>query len=389
MKRPSSMVLFLTICSFTKADGGESAYDEGSAIASVLPPKLKARLLERREAVRRLVKGRADVELQGNPLSEHEFNRVLARGADFGGGRTAAYLPAAHRYDGRFFLALGAKLAESRHHVLFLSGLYGLLRPSEPIQLYSCPLSVQVAELWNSDSLLTELLCEYMRGGGVAKVFDLTGVDAYRRLIDWPKIADSGVEVLHCFSASAAGDSALPFFGKLLASGLLDLSEADLVGVRTETEMGSVRFRSLPRPAPGYPKEVAEILSARQEEDLLLPLPPESLGEYVRGGNPILREATDAGDGKAGKREWRFTATTKFVKDLNRLPDLVDLVFKAVGEIRQHPTSPRGNTVKPLTRDLKGMWRYRIGDYRLVYRPDDERRVVHLRSVSNRKDVYE
>ena len=52
MKRSSSMVLFLTICSFTKARGGEPAYDEKSAITSVLSPESKDRLLGRREAVR-------------------------------------------------------------------------------------------------------------------------------------------------------------------------------------------------------------------------------------------------------------------------------------------------------------------------------------------------
>ena len=90
MKRSSSMVLFLTICSFTKARGGEPAYDEKSAITSVLSPESKDRLLGRREAVRQIVTGQADLELQGNPLSEHDFNRTLARGVDFGGRHTAA-----------------------------------------------------------------------------------------------------------------------------------------------------------------------------------------------------------------------------------------------------------------------------------------------------------
>ena len=94
--------------------------------------------------MRQIVRSKADLELQGNLLSEHNFNRALNKGTDFGGHHTADYLPAVHRYDGRFFLALGTdgrkNLDGSRHHTLFLSGLYGLLCPSEPIQLYSCPL---------------------------------------------------------------------------------------------------------------------------------------------------------------------------------------------------------------------------------------------------------
>ena len=392
MKRSSSMVLFLTICSFTKARGGEPAYDEKSAITSVLSPESKDRLLGRREAVRQIVTGQADLELQGNPLSEHVFNRTLAKGVDFGGHHTAAYLPAVHRYDGRFFLALGTdgreNLAGSRHHTLFLSGLYGLLCPSEPIQIYSCPLSAQVAERWNSDSLLTELLCEYMRRYRVAKIFDLTGVDAYPRLIDWPQVAETEAEVLHCFSTSAAGDSALPYFGRLLASDLLDLSEDELVGVQTETEMGGVRFMASPRPPIGYPEEVAAILSARQETNILQALPSESLSEYIRGGNPASSRS-DGGDGGGREREWRFKATSEFIRNVRQRLDLFERVLQAIEEIRQHPTSPRGNTIKRLTRDLKGMWRYRIGDFRLVYEPDDDRRVVCLLSISHRKDVYE
>ena len=89
VKRSRSKVLFLTICSFTKARDGERAYDEKAAITSVLSSELKARLLERREAVRQLVTNRADLELQGNLLSEHDFNRALVKGTDFGGLDTA------------------------------------------------------------------------------------------------------------------------------------------------------------------------------------------------------------------------------------------------------------------------------------------------------------
>ena len=288
-----------------------------------------------------------------------------------------------------FFLALGTdgreNLAGSRHHTLFLSGLYGLLCPSEPIQIYSCPLSAQVAERWNSDSLLTELLCEYMRRYRVAKIFDLTGVDAYRRLIDWPQVAETGAEVLHCFSTSAAGDSALPYFGKLLASDLLDLSEDELVGVQPETEVGNVRFESLIQ----YPEEeLAAIHYAMRENKILQPLPSKFLSEYIRGGNPASSRS-DGGDGGGREREWRFTAASKFIKDVKQRLGLFDQVLQAIEEIRQHPTSPRGNTIKRLTRDLEGMWRYRIGDFRLVYEPDDDRRVVCLLSISHRKGVYE
>ena len=378
------MVLFLTICSFTKVRGGKPAYDEQSAITSVLSPESKDRLLGRREAVRQIVRSKADLELQGNLLSEHNFNRALNKGTDFGGHHTADYLPAVHRYDGRFFLALGTdgrkNLAGSRHHTLFLSGLYGLLCPSEPIQLYSCPLRDQVAERWNSDSLLTELLCEYMRNCGVAKIFDLTGVDAYRRLIDWPQVAETGAEVLHCFSTSAAGDSALPYFGKLLASDLLALSEDELLGVQPETERGSIRFRSLPQPSPGDPVE-AVVRRARQEEGILQPLPLASLGEALRGGNPVSLPSDD-GSG----REWSVKIGSDIYRQVRRGRDLFDRTIRAVVEICRDPLSPRGDTIKPLEHNLQGLWEYRTGGFRLIYEPDRNRRIVLLIKIESRGD---
>lgn len=384
-----SMVFFLTTCSLNKAEGGAPGYDEGAAIASLLSPVLRERFLERREAVRQLVKNDARLTWQGVPLSKLYFNAGLARGPDFGGRATPVYLPAIHRYDGRFLQAVGPEgrrhLTESIHHTLFLSGLYGLVRPLEPVQLYSCPLSHQVAERWAADGLLTDVLCDYLERCGLAKVFDLTAIDAYRRLVDWDRVRQR-VEVLHCFDAMGAGDDALISFGKVLASDLLNRSEDALVGVRPETMAGRVGFMSSARPPSGYPNEVEAILSAPGEAELLQALPLESMPEYLRGGNP---NPTGSENGDGNRKVWRFKATSKFIKDVKVRVNLFDPMLKALEEIRQRPTLARGNTVKPLTRELKGKWRYRIGDHRLVYEPDSERRIVVLLSVSHRKDVYE
>ena len=374
------MVLFLATCSFNKAADGSPGYDEEAAITSTLSPNLKKRLLERREAVRQLVKNDKRLHTQGLPLSQHEFNSDLTEGPDFGGRRTAIYLPAICRYKGRFLLAAGPegrkKLTESSHQTLFVSGLYGLVRPSEPIQLYGCPLSHQVAERWTSDGLLTDVLCDYLERVEVAKVFDLTAIDAYRRLIDWDRVRPR-VEVLHCFDATGAGDDALISLGEFLGSDLLNRSEDDLVGVPPGTKVGNIGFMSLNRPPSGYPNETEAILAAGNEAEILQDLPPEpeAMREYLRGGNP--------------EPAWRLKATSKFIKDMKARVDLFDPMFEALEAIRQRPTTAHGNTVKPLTRELKGKWRYRIGDHRLVYEPNGERHVVTLLSISHRKDVYD
>jgi hypothetical protein len=41
-------------------------------------------------------------------------------------------------------------------------------------------------------------------------------------------------------------------------------------------------------------------------------------------------------------------------------------ILEALVEITKNPTEVRGDTVKPLTGDLKGFWRYRVGDYRIA-----------------------
>ena len=43
---------------------------------------------------------------------------------------------------------------------------------------------------------------------------------------------------------------------------------------------------------------------------------------------------------------------------------------------------------KALQGDPPGRWRYRVGDYRLVCRIDDENRIVRVLAVGHRREVY-
>jgi mRNA interferase RelE/StbE len=44
---------------------------------------------------------------------------------------------------------------------------------------------------------------------------------------------------------------------------------------------------------------------------------------------------------------------------------------------------------KPLRHSLKGRWRLRVGDWRVVYLVDLPRRVVTITAIRHRKDIYE
>lgn len=61
----------------------------------------------------------------------------------------------------------------------------------------------------------------------------------------------------------------------------------------------------------------------------------------------------------------------------------------AILKICKDPLSIRGNTVKPLKRELKGYWRYRFDSNRLIYFPNEKRRIVHLLDVGPRGSIYE
>ncbi|MBR0139813.1 MAG: type II toxin-antitoxin system RelE/ParE family toxin [Firmicutes bacterium] len=43
---------------------------------------------------------------------------------------------------------------------------------------------------------------------------------------------------------------------------------------------------------------------------------------------------------------------------------------------------------RALTADLAGLWRYRIGDYRLICKIEDDILVILALSVGHRRDVY-
>jgi mRNA interferase RelE/StbE len=43
---------------------------------------------------------------------------------------------------------------------------------------------------------------------------------------------------------------------------------------------------------------------------------------------------------------------------------------------------------KPLVGDKAGLWRYRIGEYRVVCRIEDDRLIVVVVRVAHRKEVY-
>lgn len=62
----------------------------------------------------------------------------------------------------------------------------------------------------------------------------------------------------------------------------------------------------------------------------------------------------------------------------------LDRCFEALRtDPRRHPN------IRPLKGRLSGCYRYRVGDYRVVYRIGDEERRVTVLVIAHRSDVYE
>ncbi|MFT3847576.1 MAG: type II toxin-antitoxin system RelE/ParE family toxin [Propionivibrio sp.] len=133
----------------------------------------------------------------------------------------------------------------------------------------------------------------------------------------------------------------------------------------------------------GWPNEIDHAFERLQSEDVGFHAYAEEKAEafrkaYAEGIRFSLRAP-----------DWRFALSDDFIKSIERIDKkLQGRVLEAITRIAQSPTTVVGDTMKPLTADLKGLWRYRVGDYRLVYAPDTEAKHITLLSFETRGDVY-
>ena len=142
---------------------------------------------------------------------------------------------------------------------------------------------------------------------------------------------------------------------------------------------------SMATPA-GFPEEFAPLIAAQHERHIWQPQHlGEDVREIVRGGNPDRSPSMERRDGG----RWEFTLAKEFRRDLKQRSHLFEQSIAALMEVCDSPMSARSNTVKPLRNELRGMWRYRMGDLRLIYQPDKDRRVVHFLGLKPRADAYE
>ena len=88
--------------------------------------------------------------------------------------------------------------------------------------------------------------------------------------------------------------------------------------------------------------------------------------------------------------QWYIGLTGEFNKAISKIDKkLQGRILEAITDIVNDPLSQIGNTLKPLRGNKKGLWRYRIGNYRLIYQPDQISKHVLLLTVLPRGSAYE
>ena len=87
--------------------------------------------------------------------------------------------------------------------------------------------------------------------------------------------------------------------------------------------------------------------------------------------------------------DWRIELDPEALGELSRLdPSIQRRVIGYLRECIGKPEDPR-RSGRALRGNLQNLWRYRIGDFRLICDIRDDRGVVVVLGVGHRKDVYE
>lgn len=85
---------------------------------------------------------------------------------------------------------------------------------------------------------------------------------------------------------------------------------------------------------------------------------------------------------------WKVEFEKSAIRDLDRLDaDIARRIIVFLHDrvaVLDHPTS----LAQPLAGPLKGIWRWRVGDYRILGRIEGERLVIKVVEIGHRREVY-
>jgi mRNA interferase RelE/StbE len=85
---------------------------------------------------------------------------------------------------------------------------------------------------------------------------------------------------------------------------------------------------------------------------------------------------------------WRIDITRTAEKQITKLDPPPRDRFNSFCETGWHRRKNPRQWGKPLRGEKLGLWRYRVGDYRLICHLEDEKVTVLVLEVGHRKDIY-
>jgi hypothetical protein len=246
-------ILILVTCSNHKLRSGEVRnYDSASSIQTFLSPDTCKNFYNKRYFAYSQIHNQKLLR-DGKTLDKFPLNENLVCGPDIhlNAKEFGKYLPAVQRYEGRFFTELGnpdQKLAlfdNARLHLIIISGLYGLLLPSEKIQSYSFNIndSDSVRKSWTEGDFLTKTIIEYKRKNNISLVIEMIGDDSYKELINWNLLSNEMKgNVLHAYSKQYSAPDILIPLGDAAKILLTLFSESDFYEDTTITTSNDIIY---------------------------------------------------------------------------------------------------------------------------------------------------
>ncbi|MEO9886910.1 MAG: type II toxin-antitoxin system RelE/ParE family toxin [Balneola sp.] len=86
---------------------------------------------------------------------------------------------------------------------------------------------------------------------------------------------------------------------------------------------------------------------------------------------------------------WKVEFDDRARKELRKLDKQTqDRILKWLRETMATEEDPR-RTGKSLKGRMKGLWRYRVGDYRIISQIQDEQLLILVIRIGHRRDIYD
>jgi mRNA interferase RelE/StbE len=83
---------------------------------------------------------------------------------------------------------------------------------------------------------------------------------------------------------------------------------------------------------------------------------------------------------------YKVTFAKSAIKELQKLPKKA--IQKIAPSIDALESDPRPSGCKKMQSVEANLYRIRVGDYRIIYKVEDEIQIVHVRKIGHRRDVY-